>query len=396
MKLSRPSPLVFIFLTVFIEFMGSSLLVPILPYIVEHYRTDGATIGFLGASFSLAQFFSSPVLGAVSDRYGRRPVLLGCMVASAVGYLVCGLAGSLVMLFVGRIFGGLAAGVISAAQAYVADISTPADRTKNFGLIGAAFGLGFITGPAIGGFLAQFSLQLPLFAAAVLSLANALLGYFSLTESLKTPRTGKLTLQGLNPLRQLGDLLQDDRFRALILSLALFNFAFAGFQNNFAVYTHRQFGWNPQQNALLFAYIGVISSLVQGGLIRVLLPRWGEQKLAVIGLTLCGCSIMGVGLVTSSNWLFFTQALTPLGVGLAIPSLRGLLSAQATDDEQGRVIGGSNGLTSLAMVLGPLWTGLAFDHIGHTAPYWSTGLCVLLAMGLTVSTAKDRASRATA
>ncbi|WP_245395602.1 MFS transporter [Anthocerotibacter panamensis] len=382
MKLQRPSPIVFIFITIFIEFMGGSLLVPILPYIVERYSSDAFTIGLLSASFALAQFVAAPVLGAASDRFGRRPVLLWCVVGTGLGYLIFGLAGALWMLFLGRIIDGITGGVVSTAQAYIADISRAEDRAQNFGLVGAAFGLGFILGPAIGGILAEIDLNLPVFVAAALTLANVALGYVTLTESLPPEKRQVVPLAELNPLTQLANLVRNREVRLLMLGFFLFNFAFAGFQSVFAVFTRDRFAWGTRENAFLFAYIGLISSVVQGGLIRTLIPRYGETKLALTGLTLCALAMAGVAYVPTGGWLYGTQFLFALGVGLCLPTLRALISARATAQEQGRIIGGSQALVSLAMVLGPLWAGFIFDRIGFTAPYWSASFWMFSALGL--------------
>lgn len=393
MKLSRPSPVVFIFLTIFIDFMGGSLLVPILPFLVERFRSDALTIGLLGASFSLAQFVAAPGIGALSDRYGRRPVLLICMLGTSLGYLIFGLAHALWMMFLGRIIDGITGGVVSTAQAYIVDISKPEDRSKNFGLIGAAFGLGFILGPAIGGALSQIDLNLPVFVAAGLALANVILGYFTLPESLPKEKRQQGKLQSiwseLNPIGQLGNIAQDKNIRALVFGFFLFNFAFAGFQNNFAVFTRDQFQWDPVKNAQLFAYIGVVSSLVQGGLIRKLIPRFGEETLALWGLAFCSISVFSIAFLPTANWLYVTQTLFALGVGLASPTLRGLISARTPAQEQGRALGGTQAMVSLAMVLGPLWAGAAFDYLGYTAPYWTSGLWIAVALGVTALALKS-------
>lgn len=380
--MKKPSPIVFIFLTIFIEFMGGSLLVPLIPYIVGQFQSDGFVIGLLVSSFSLAQFLAAPSLGALSDRFGRRPVLLLSLLGTGVGYVVFGLAHSLAWLFVGRLICGVAGGVVATAQAYIADISTPETRTQNFGLVGAAFGLGFILGPAIGGFLAQFSLQLPIFVAAGLAWSNAVLGYFTVTESLPPEKRQAVAWGQINPLTQLTLLGRNPDVRPFLLGFFIFNFAFAGFQSNFAVFTRDRFNWQPSENAWLFAYIGLISSLVQGLLIRTLLPRFGDAALARWGLVLAGLSVTGVALVPSGAWLYATQGIFALGVGLCLPTLRGLLSQRASAQEQGRVIGGSQSLASLAMVLGPLWAGMVYDQVGYTAPYWSAGAGIGLALVL--------------
>jgi MFS family permease len=287
-----------------------------------------------------------------------------------------GLANSLLWLFVGRIISGIAGGVVATAQAYIVDISSPEDRTKNFGLVGAAFGLGFIMGPTLGGMLSKVSLATPLYVACTLSLCNALLAYFNLPESLSVQKRQAIEVKAFNPLSQLGQLFQNAKIRPLLLGFMLFNFGFAGFQSNFATFNRDQFHWGTEQNAWLFAYIGLVSSAVQGGLIRQLLPHFGEQQLAIVGLVLTSLGTGGVAFVPSGAWLYLCSTLIALGVGLCMPTLRGLISKGVSQQEQGRTLGGMQALASLGLVLGPLWAGLVFDHIGYSAPYWTCGFWI--------------------
>lgn len=380
------SPLVFIFLTIFIDMIGSSILFPVLPFLVERYRSDALTLGLLASTFSIAQFLATPVLGALSDRYGRRPVLLLCVLGTAVGYFMFGLANSLWVLFLSRIIDGVTGGVIATAQAYIADTSTAEERTKNFGLIGAAFGLGFILGPALGGALASIDLNLPVFFAGTLALLNAVLGYFTLDESLSPDLRRPFGLSDLNPFKQLSALARDTRVRGLVLGFFIFNFAFAGFTSVFAIFLRDRFGWGPALSAGIFAFIGLVSAAVQGGLIRKLLPAFGEARLAVSGL-LCVSAAFGLAALVPAGagiLLYPTQGLLALGVGLTIPSLRGLISNRVLANEQGRVIGGSQSLASLAQVIGPLWAGWTFDYLGILTPLWSGALWVLVALACIV------------
>ncbi len=379
--LTKPSPLIFIFITVFIDLMGGSLLVPVLPYLVERFRSDAVTIGLLTSVFFVAQFLATPVIGILSDRYGRRPVLLWCVLGTGFSYFVFGWAGALWLLFLSRVIAGATGGVIVTAQAYIADISPPEKRTQNFGLIGAAFGLGFTLGPAIGGALVPFGLNAPVFFAGGLALANAAFGYFTLSESLPPERRRSFAPADLNPIKQLGSLLADRRLRALVSGYFLFNFAFAGFTTVFAVFIRDRFGWGPELTVWVFAFIGVVSTIVQGGLIRRLLPRFGEARLAVAGLLLVAFALASVAILPSGIWLYPSQAILALGVGLATPSLRGMLSNSASDSEQGRVLGGTQSLISVAQIFGPLAASSSYDSLGRTVPFWGSGLLVFIAFG---------------
>ncbi|MEM9511979.1 MAG: MFS transporter, partial [Cyanobacteria bacterium P01_E01_bin.48] len=223
------SPLVFLFITVTIEVMGSSLLFPVIPFVVQQFRADALTIGLLSSSFAIAQFLAAPFLGALSDRVGRRPVLLACALGTSASFFIFGFANTLWLLFASQIVNGLTGGVVSTAQAYIADVSkSPQDRTKNFGLLGAAAGLGFIFGPALGGILAAIALKLPAFVAGAIALGNTCLGYFTLPESLKVKRADPINVTDLNPIKQLGTLFARLQLRYLLIGYFIFFLAFAG------------------------------------------------------------------------------------------------------------------------------------------------------------------------
>lgn len=384
----RISPLLFVVITVFIDLMGTSLLIPVLPYLVERFRGEalsfgldiGLVIGLLTASFSVAQFVATPVLGSLSDRYGRRPVLLVCVFGTAVGYLIFGLAGSLVVLFLSRVVAGATGGVISTAQAYIADVSPPEDRTKNFGLLGAAFGLGFIFGPAIGGLLARYDLNLPVYFAAAIALLNTVLGFFTLKESLPPEQRRPLVAKDFNPFGQLGRLFATREIQGLLIGFFLFNFAFSGFTSVFALSLRDRFGWGPDLAAGVFAFIGVVAALVQGGLIRKLLPVYGEARLSVWGLGLVAVAFGLTAIVPGGILLYLSQGIMAAGVGLATPALRGLISNRTAASEQGRVLGGAAAVVSLTQILGPTAAGWSYDHLGQLTPFWVGGLLILGAL----------------
>ncbi|MDR9405447.1 MAG: MFS transporter, partial [Halothece sp. Uz-M2-17] len=242
----RISPLIFIILTVFIEVMGGSLLFPLIPYLVEEYRSDALTIGLLSSSFAIAQFICSPVLGSFSDRVGRRPVLLVCTLGTAISFFVFASAQALWVMFLAQIINGITGGVVSTAQAYIADVSgSPEERTKNFGLIGAAAGIGFIFGPILGGTLAGIALRLPIYLAGFIALTNVVMGYLTVQESLRERVETPLTWQSFSPIAQLRDLFQRDNLRYLLASYVLFYLGFAGFTSVFVVFVRDRFLWTP-------------------------------------------------------------------------------------------------------------------------------------------------------
>ncbi len=384
------------FFIVFLDLLGASILIPVVPYIVRAYRPDAMTVGLLSLSYSAAQFLATPVLGAVSDRVGRRPVLLISILGSAFGYFLFGWAGSLWVLFASRILDGLTGGNISTAQAYIADRSLPEDRAKNFGMIGAAFGLGFILGPAIGGALSKISLQAPAYAAGIVSLITFFTALILLPESLPPEKRERalFTLRQLNPLGHIAAPLKRPVLRWLLPGFFALAFAMSGLTSNFAVYTLNRYGLTPSQNALILVWLGVVSVIVQGGVVRRLLPKVGENRLASEALIL---SVVGYAALAWSPtfwFLYLAIGIIAVGNGLGGPAMQGLLSRQAEAHEQGTLMGVSASLSSLARVAGPLFAGAAFDHLGMSAPYWAGA--VFMAIGLFLVRAAARDARALA
>jgi len=379
------SPLVFIFLTILINRVGISILFPILPFLIAEFRSDALTLGLLTSSFAIAQFLATPAIGALSDRYGRRPIMLICVLGSAISYFMFGWAGALWVMFLARIIDGITGGVAATAQAYIADTSAPGDRSKNFGLTGVAFGLGFVLGPALGGVLAGIDIRLPVFFAGTLALVDVILGYLTLPESLSPEKRRKCCLQDLNPFNQITDLLQNDKIRGLLWATFLFNFAFSGFTSIFVLFLSDRFGFQASSAALVFVFIGVVSTLVQGGLIRKLIPRYGEAKLTIAGFITLAMGFGLIVLIPANSVLFYptlyaSQGLLSLGVGLLLPCLRGLISNRVSDREQGKTIGSAQGIQSIATILGPLWAGWSFDHFGASSPFWFGTLFIVLAL----------------
>jgi MFS transporter, DHA1 family, tetracycline resistance protein len=381
--------LLFIFAAVFLDLLGAGLLLPIIPYYVRQFDQDALTVGLLALSFAAAQFLATPALGLVSDRIGRRPVLIFSVLGSGLAYLVFGMAHALWLLFVARIADGLTGGNISTAQAYIADVTSPRDRAKNMGLIGAAFGMGFIFGPALGGLLARISLQAPAFAAGGLSLLTAGFGYFVLPESLPAERRRgePIRLRELNPAKQIGVALRRPELRPFLLALFALNFALSGLQTNFPVFTLTRFGLGPEQNALIFTFLGVTAALMQGVAIRRLVKWFRAKPLAVAGLGLMAGGLLVLAF-SSALWMVYAAvATTAIGSGMAAPTLTGAVSRSVSALEQGTILGTSQSFTSLTRIFGPLWAGLAFDHAGPGAPYWTSAVVVFGAMAVIATAA---------
>lgn len=373
--------LTFIFITILLDVMGAGIMMPVVPYIVRPYSADALTIGLLAVAFSVAQFFASPLLGAVSDRHGRRPVLVVSMFGASIGYMLFGIGGALWMFFLSRIVAGFTGGNLTAAQAYIADVSGPEDRAKNFGLVGAAFGIGFILGPSIGGVLAKVSLSAPAWAAGGVALLTATFGWFVLPESLAPGlrRPHPLHLGDFNPFLLLAKAMSTSRLRALFSGVFLSRFAMMGLQTNFAVYTLDRFKYTPAQNAVVFSVLGATATFVQGFLIRRLTRRYSDRQLLLAGLAIMAVGMAAIAAIPYGWMLSPAICVLAFGSGLATPTLQSLVSHAGPAEEQGMLFGANGAITSLTAILGPAYAGAVFDHVAFTAPYWSGA--VLIAAG---------------
>lgn len=375
--------LTLIFLTVFLDLLGVGILIPILPFLVRQFQSDATTVGLLSLSYSAAQFVATPILGVLSDRYGRRPVLVFSIFGSAMGYFLFGWAGSLWLMFFARIVDGITGGNISTAQACIADISSPADRAKNFGIIGMAFGLGFIIGPALGGFLSKIDIHAPAYAAGGMALVTSLFAYFLLPETLPVERrkAGAAEWSDLNPLRPVVAAFRNEALRVLLVSLFLLNFAFAALQTNFSLFTLARFAWGPEDNAWVFAFIGLMVAFNQGFLVRKLLPIWKERPLALAGYAFFALGFLWIA-VAPAGWMMYpASGLIAVGSSFTNPTLTAFISQRVSDREQGSMLGTTQAVLSLTRVVGPLWAGLVFDHFGTGAPY-STGAVFIVVAAL--------------
>lgn len=364
--------LTFVFLTVFLDLLGAGILIPIIPYLVRQFRSDAFTVGMLSVTFSAAQFLAAPALGILSDRFGRRPVLIISIIGSAAGYFLFGWAGSLWVMYLSRVIDGISGGNISTAMACIADISKPQDRAKNFGLIGMAFGLGFIFGPALGGVLSKISISAPAYGAGVLSLITATFGYFMLPETLPVEQRNPsaISFKGLNPLRPVANALKRTELRTLLLALFSLNFAFAGLQTNFAIFTLERFAFGPDDNAWIFAYIGLLAALMQGVVVRRLLPITGEQRLAVQGFIFFAIGFLFIAASSAVWWLYAGVTLVAIGSSFTNPTLNAMVSQRSGAQEQGAILGTTQSVLSLTRVGGPAFAGVVFDRFGSGSPYW--------------------------
>ncbi len=388
----------FILITAFLNLAGVGIINPVVPFIAGQYvaRADGAfTVALLFTTYSLCQFIAVPTLGALSDRYGRRPVLLVSLLGSAVGYFIFGLGGALWMLFLGRIIDGLTGGNIATIYAYGADITEPQDRTRFFGLLGASAGMGFVVGPALGGLIYNLtgSTAAPLYFAALVTLANTIWGFFVMPEVLLPERRDtSIDLARLNPFVQLRNVLVLPQLRLLLVGVFLWTLAFAMLQSNLSYLTEDRLNWSPDATSAIFFVIGLMGIITQGMLIRRLLPRFGEARLAIGGFLsfIVGFLLIAVVALTGvAPILFVAVVFTALGNGLITPSITGLLSQAVTMREQGRVQGGNQSVQALGRVLGPLWGGTVYGKLGPSAPYLSGAVGLTLAV-LTVIAAIPR------
>jgi DHA1 family tetracycline resistance protein-like MFS transporter len=373
-----------LFLIVFVDLVGFGVIIPLLPFYGEHFQASPATVGLLMATYSFTQFLSAPVLGRLSDRLGRRPILCLSLAGAALSYLLLAFADHLWMLFAARALGGIMAGNISTAFAYVADVTTPSNRARGMGLIGAAFGLGFIFGPAIGGLLAgadpaHADYRSPALVAFALSLTALVLCLSVLKESLpmeRRARSGDVTTSRWQWLRQA---LRDPGIKLIILMSFLATFVFSGMETTFAMWSRRQFGWGPEQNGYLFAYVGILSALIQGGLVGRLAPMFGERRLVAAGAMLLAIGMLLLPFSGSLWLLLAAMAAVATGFSMVTPSLNSLLSLQVGAGTQGGMMGVGRSATTLARIVGPGFAGGLFHFLGRNWPFYA-GAAIMVAV----------------
>ncbi len=355
---NRRAAIGFIFFTVLIDIIGLGIIIPVIPSLISELiggTTSQAAIygGWLLFSYAFFSFLFAPVLGGLSDRFGRRPILLLALLGLTVDYIFVALAPTITWLFVARVISGICGGSITTANAYIADISTPEKRAQNFGIIGAAFGLGFIIGPLIGGVLGEIGTRVPFYAAAGLTFANFLYGFFVVPESLSNENRRPFTWKRANPV---GTLLQLRNYPAIIGLLVALFFVYIGqhaTHSTWAYFTTENFGWSEAEIGYSLAFVGLMISIVQGVIIRPVIKSMGQEKALVIGLSFNAAGLLMIGLATEGWMIYAIMVPYALG-GLAGPSLQGIMTSQVPANEQGELQGGMTSLMSLTSIIGPV------------------------------------------
>ncbi len=372
-------PLLVIFLTILVNLIGFGIIIPLLPFYAETFGASPLVIGLLFASFSLSQLIASPVLGELSDRWGRRPVLIFSLLGTVISFVMLALAHSLLMLFAARIVDGLSGGNITTARAYIGDISTDENRARSFGMLGAAFGLGFIIGPGLGGLFARISYTAPIWAAAAITVVAMLLAWFWLPETVH--RTSAAAGSPWRALREVGG---RPRLRILFTIDFFYWASFAVYQTTFALFGQRRFGFDATHIGYLLAAFGFLGVIVQAAMVGPIVRRIGERRTLTIGLLFAALG-WGGSAMTHTFWVFVAM-LVPgaIGIGLTNPSLISLVSAAGGRHEQGRVQGAAGALESLGRTLGPVWGNGVLQWFGEGAAYGSAAAVLVGTAALSV------------
>jgi DHA1 family tetracycline resistance protein-like MFS transporter len=382
--------LAFIFITMFVDTMGLGIIIPVSPRLIAelsgHSGTGALSMsaaawwgGWLATAYSAMLFLFSPLIGNLSDRFGRRPVLILSLLALGIDYLITGLAPTIWWLFIGRILSGIAGASYTTANAYIADVSSPEKRAANFGLVGAAFGIGFVVGPALGGLLGDFSTRLPFFVSAGLSVANALFGLFVLKESLPPEKRRKFQLWRANPL---GALLAIRRHPAVLGFVGIFVLMRLAHDANpviWSYYVYLKFHWTPHDVGVSLAFLGLVMAAVFGFLTRILIPRLGEGRAAYIGLTSGAIGFAGYAFATQ-GWMMYPWMLVWSLMGLAMPAINGIISKQIPANEQGEVQGALASVGGVTSIAAPILLTNVFAYFtGPGAPVYFPGAAFLAA-----------------
>lgn len=373
----------FILVTVLIDVIGIGIIIPIMPSLYQ--ELTGGTISeasqysaYLVFIYALMQFIFSPIIGGLSDQYGRRPVLLMSLFGFGLDFIFLALAPSIGWLFVGRIISGIAGASFTTANAYIADITEPEKRAQSFGMIGAAFGLGFIIGPSLGGILGEYGTRIPFWVSAGLALLNWLYGYFILPESLLPENRRKFDIKRANPIGSLLNLKKYPYVLALVLSLFLVNVSNFATQGTWSFYGIEKFSWSKLEVGLSLGFVGLMVAIVQGGLIRVIIPKLGQERSLFLGLAINALGLAAFAFA-SSSWMMYA-IMVPFAVGgLAGPAFQGIISNQVGKNEQGELQGGLTSLMSIAAIIGqPLMLGLFRTFTKENAPVYFPGAPFLM------------------
>lgn len=388
----KQAALGFIFVTLLIDVTGFGLIIPVMPKLIEeliHGNVSDASRygGWLGFAYAIMQFIFAPVIGNLSDKYGRRSVLLFSLFGFGIDYILLSFAPTITWLFIGRMIAGITGASFTTATAYIADISSPEDRAKNFGMVGAAFGVGFIIGPVLGGFLGQIGTRVPFYVSAVLCLLNWLYGYFILPESLPKEKRRPFEWRRANPLGSLLLLRRYSGVSALVGSLVLIYIAAHAVQSTWSFFTIEKFHWSEKLIGLSLGLVGVLVGAVQGGLIRYVNPRLGNERSVYIGLLLYALGMLLFGLA-SSSWMLFVFLVPYCLGGIAGPALQAIITGHVPQNEQGELQGALTSLMSATSIIGPpLMTNLFAFFTSTAAPVYFPGAPFMLGAVLMLASA---------
>ena len=381
------SPLLVVVSIVLVDLLGFTIVMPLLPRFAETYGFSGTQIGLLLAAFPMCQLVAGPVLGRLSDRYGRRPVLALSQAGTALSFLMLAFSHDFTVMLLARMLDGASGGNILVAQAYVADVTKPEHRARSLGLIGAAFGVGFVLGPLLGGLLVDlpiapaWRLSLPFVVAAGFSIVALVLVLTSLPESLPSDAKARQSARVLS-WRGVADVISSPRIGLLVAVGALTVLAFAALEGTFSLYLEGRLGWGPGAAAFGFAFIGLVSAIVQGGLIRRLVPRFGEPRLILVGLAALAVGLAGLAGAGGVAGVLAATMVVGLGQGLASPATQGLLSRISPAGEQGAIFGTLTSAQTLARMLNYLLANRLLGKSGPSAPYWEGAAVAALALGV--------------
>ena len=393
----QSSALTFIFITMLIDVTGLGIIIPVMPKLIMELSGESLSSaarygGWMIFAYASMQFIFSPILGGLSDQYGRRPVLLFSLLGFGIDYILLGFAPTLGWLFVGRIIAGITGASFTTAGAYIADVSPPEKRAQNFGLIGAAFGLGFIMGPVLGGFLGEYGARVPFFVSAGLTLINWLYGYFVLPESLLPENRRPFEWSRSNPINSLLNLRRYPIVLGLVFPNVLIMIAGFATQSTWTFYCMDKFGWTEKMVGLSLGFVGVMAALVQGGLTRAIIPKLGNYRSISVGLILYCIGFVLYALANQGWMMFAVTALASLG-GIAMPALQGVMSNQVPMNEQGELRGALTSVMSLTSVVGPLIMTQLFGYFTSTAapiqlpaaPFWLASVLIFFSWLLIVN-----------
>lgn len=388
MSKRRTAAIGFIFVTMLLDVIGLGIIIPVMPKLIMGLTgTDLSQAsrigGWLMFSYAFMQFVCAPILGGLSDRYGRRPILLGSLFGFGIDYLLCAFAPTIGWLFLGRILAGVMGSSFSTASAYIADISTPEKRGQNFGMIGAAFGLGFIIGPAIGGFLGTYGPRVPFFAAAILSLINWTYGMFILPESLAQENRRNFDWKRANPVGTLMQLRKYPVISGLLISLVLVYLSSGAIQGGWSYYTIKKFEWDEKMVGISMSVIGLFTAIIQGGLIRIIIPKLGQERGVYVGLALYSIGFI-LFAFASQGWMMFLFLVPYCFGSIAGPSLQTIISTQVAPNAQGELQSGLTSLMSASAVISPLMMSGIFAYFtSANAPILFPGAAMLTGAFLT-------------